>query len=65
MKINEEELHLSICDKLIDIGIMFQEDGLVYTLIGLTCGRKVQYFGRTNKIMIDFKPFMGTLEDLK
>ena len=66
MKLEEEkDLHISICERLTDLGIMFQEENLVYTLIGLTIGRKVQYFGRTGVIFIDGKKFLGELEDLK
>jgi hypothetical protein len=51
MAFDENKLNLDICDRLIDLGIMFVEDGIVYTLIGLEMGRKVQYFGRTGVIM--------------
>jgi len=65
MAFNEIEAHLDICDKLIDLGIMFQEENLVYNLYEVSAGHKVQYFGRTGVIQVDNKKFNGKLEDLK
>ncbi len=59
----EIESHLSFIDLLIENGILFIEDNLVYTF-KLSNGLPATYFLRTQQLMIDGKPVKTTIDDL-